>query len=203
MKTTDKLMGRGLRVLNRVSALPVIDRLGLRKRAERLLFQGAKGAFRTAGAASRSFAATQNLLRPARLPKAGASGLFDLTPSEEQTMLREAVLAFAQEQLRPAATAADAACAAPDGLLAQSAELGIAMMGIPEEFGGAGAERSAMTNVLVAEALAQGDLGLAVACLAPSAVSTALVLWGDEAQQAKYLPAFAGEMPPPDRKSVV
>ncbi|GAC1626088.1 MAG: acyl-CoA dehydrogenase family protein [Nevskia sp.] len=196
MKTADALMGRGLRLLNRVAALPLIDRLGLRKTTERLLFQSAKSAFRSAGAAGRTFAATQQLLQPARLPKTGSSGLFDLRPSEEQQMLREAVLAFAQEQLRPAALEADAAGAAPAGLLQQSAALGIALMGIPEELGGAGAARSAMTNVLVAEAMAQGDLGLAVACLAPSAVSNALVLWGDAQQQAQYLPAFAGDTPP-------
>lgn len=192
----DVLMGRGLRVLNRVSALPVIDRLGLRKPAERLLFNTSKNAFRVAGAAGRQFAATQKLLKPSRLPKAPSRDLFDLTPSEEQQMLRDAVLGFASEQLRPAAVAADAACKAPRELLTQAAELGIAMMGIPEDLGGVGAERSAVTNVLVAEALAQGDLGLAVACLAPSAVSTALVLWGNETQQAKYLPAFTGESLP-------
>jgi alkylation response protein AidB-like acyl-CoA dehydrogenase len=36
-------------------------------------------------------------------------------------------------------------------------------------------------------------MGLAVATLAPAAVSTALVLWGDESQQANYLPTFVGE----------
>ncbi|HEU5008069.1 MAG TPA: acyl-CoA dehydrogenase family protein, partial [Jatrophihabitantaceae bacterium] len=41
-----------------------------------------------------------------------------------------------------------------------------------------------------------GDMGLAVACLAPAAVSTALTLWGDETQQAAYLPAFVGEQAP-------
>jgi hypothetical protein len=45
----------------------------------------------------------------------------------------------------------------------------------------------------MSEALAQGDMGLAVACLAPAAVSTALSLWGDEDQQATYLPEFVGE----------
>src|SRR3546814_981260 len=39
-------------------------------------------------------------------------------------------------------------------------------------------------------------MGLALACLAPSAVSNALVLWGDEAQQSTYLPAFVGEHAP-------
>ena len=36
-------------------------------------------------------------------------------------------------------------------------------------------------------------MGIAVACLAPAAVSTALSLWGDADQQATYLPAFVGE----------
>jgi alkylation response protein AidB-like acyl-CoA dehydrogenase len=46
---------------------------------------------------------------------------------------------------------------------------------------------------LMSEALAQGDVGIAVACLAPAAVSTALSLWGDAEQQATYLPAFVGD----------
>jgi alkylation response protein AidB-like acyl-CoA dehydrogenase len=36
-------------------------------------------------------------------------------------------------------------------------------------------------------------MGLAFAALAPSAVSTALGLWGDADQQSTYLPAFTGE----------
>jgi hypothetical protein len=72
-------------------------------------------------------------------------------------------------------------------------ELGINQLGVPESLGGMSAERSTTTGVLVAEALAHGDMGLAVACLAPAAVSTALVLWGDASQQASYLPAFVGD----------
>jgi alkylation response protein AidB-like acyl-CoA dehydrogenase len=48
----------------------------------------------------------------------------------------------------------------------------------------------------VTEALAEGDMGLAVATLAPAAVSTAIGLWGDADQQAAYLPEFTGEDPP-------
>jgi alkylation response protein AidB-like acyl-CoA dehydrogenase len=36
-------------------------------------------------------------------------------------------------------------------------------------------------------------MGMATACLAPAAVSTAISLWGDAQQQATYLPAFVGE----------
>lgn len=111
-------------------------------------------------------------------------------------MLRDSVLNFSLEQLRPAAQSADTVCAASDDLLKASADLGFAMMGIPDELGGAGQERSVVTNALVAEAMAQGDMGLALACLAPSAVSTALVLWGNEEQQSLYLPAFTGEKAP-------
>ena len=50
-----------------------------------------------------------------------------------------------------------------------------------------------MAGTLVAEALAKGDMGLAVAALAPGAVATALGLWGTDAQQQTYLPAFTGD----------
>ena len=83
-------------------------------------------------------------------------------------MLRESVRDFALAKLRPAAQAADDACATPPELLAQSGELGLTMVGVPEELGGAVAERSAVTSVLMGEALALGDMGIAVACLAPA-----------------------------------
>ena len=45
----------------------------------------------------------------------------------------------------------------------------------------------------MAEAIARGDMGIAVACLAPAAVSTAIALWGDADQQARYLPPFVSD----------
>ncbi|MES0873744.1 acyl-CoA dehydrogenase family protein [Sinimarinibacterium thermocellulolyticum] len=189
-------MGLGLRALNRFAGLALIDRLGLRKPAEKALYHGARLGFRGAGSLARGLGATQKLLKPARLARGSSSGLFDLTPTEEQAMLRDAAASFARETLRSAAAAADAAGAAPLEVLAGINELGIAAMSIPEAFSGVGSERSAVTQVLIHEALAYGDMGLAVAGLAPSAVSTALVLWGDEAQQSAYLPAFAGEHAP-------
>ena len=50
-----------------------------------------------------------------------------------------------------------------------------------------------MAGTLVAEALAKGDMGLAVAALAPGSVATAIGLWGSDEQQQTYLPAFVGE----------
>ncbi|HWF75503.1 MAG TPA: acyl-CoA dehydrogenase family protein [Solirubrobacteraceae bacterium] len=193
---TDRSMAIGLRALNRFAGSSVVDRLGLRDQAERLLYGASKTTVRTAAGAGRTFAAAQKLATPARQPRTSATGLFDLTPTDEQQMLSESVRDFALERLRPAALEADAACQAPAELLAQSDDLGLTMIGVPEELGGAVSERSAVTAVLMSEALAQGDMGLAVACLAPAAVSTALSLWGDEDQQATYLPEFVGEQIP-------
>jgi alkylation response protein AidB-like acyl-CoA dehydrogenase len=138
-------------------------------------------------------AADEKLSRPARQPRATRSDLFDLRPDDEQRMLRESVRDFALARLRAAAQEADDACRAPDELLSQAGELGLSMIGVPEALGGAVEQRSAVTTVLMAEALAQGDMGIAVACLSPAAVSTAISLWGDADQQATYLPEFVGK----------
>jgi hypothetical protein len=185
-------MGLGLRALRRFASLDVIDRVGLRKPAERLLYRGTMAT----GAASRTFAAATKLGRPARQAPRPAGDLFDLTPDDEQAMIREAFGSFAAERIRPAAQQADAESSPPDELLGQAAELGIAMLGVPEELDGPLAERATVTSVLAAEALAHGDMGLTVAALAPAAVSSALGLWGDADQQARYLPAFGGDDPP-------
>ena len=107
-------------------------------------------------------------------------------------MLVDVVTEFADEVVRPAAAAADDACAAPEELLEASLEIGLPILGLPEALGGVSEERSAMAGTLVAEALAKGDMGLAVAALAPGSVATAIGLWGTDEQQQTYLPAFTG-----------
>jgi alkylation response protein AidB-like acyl-CoA dehydrogenase len=196
VNATERSMGLGLRAMNRLAGSELLDRTGLRERLERLVYRSTRDGFRAVGAANRSFAAARKLTRPARQTPARAAELFDLTPDEEQQMLRDAIGAFAAEKVRPAALAADGACKTSAEILAQATELGIATLGVPEELGGIMAERSAMTGVLVAEALAHGDLGVAFCALAPGAVATALGLWGDADQQSTYLPSFTGDDPP-------
>jgi alkylation response protein AidB-like acyl-CoA dehydrogenase len=193
---TERGMAAGLRALNWLAASDLLDRLGLREPTQRFLQGASRSTARTAARAGRTFAAAQRLSGPARQPRGPRADLFDLEPTDEQQMLRDSVREFALAKLRPAAQAADAACAAPQELLAQANELGLSMVGVPEELGGAVEQRSAVTSVLMSEALAQGDLGIAVACLAPAAVSTAISLWGDADQQATYLPEFVSENVP-------
>src|SRR3712207_961514 len=111
-------------------------------------------------------------------------------------MLRDSFRQFAADKLRKQAPQADADSTPPQELMSQASELGITMLGVPEEMGGVFEESSSITAVLVAETLAHGDMGLAVAALAPAAVSTAISLWGDGDQQARYLPPFVGDEVP-------
>jgi hypothetical protein len=189
----ERSMGFGLRALNWLAGTDLLDRIRMRKQVERALFQGAKGGFRTATAAGRSFKAAQKLGKPARQATGKPRALFDLTPDDEQQMFQEAVRDFAAAKVRPAAQEADAERAVPAELLTQANELGVNMLGVPEELGGVMHEQAATTSALIGEALAHGDMGIAYAVLAPGAVATAIGHWGTAEQEATYLPAFSGE----------
>ncbi len=173
-----------------------LDKYQLRDPVNRGLQYGAKTIFSTSAAASRQFKRLQNLRSgPTRLKSSGQD-YFDLTPDDDQKMIVETLTEFAEEVLRPAAHDADEAATYPPDLIAKAAELGITAINIPEDFDGIAAHRSSVTNVLVAEALAYGDMGLALPILAPGGVAAALTHWGSADQQATYLHEFAGENVP-------
>jgi alkylation response protein AidB-like acyl-CoA dehydrogenase len=192
MTVAQRSMGLGLRALNRLAGSDALDRLGVRRPAERALYRATRDGFRVVGRAGRTFQAGTRLAAPARPRRTGGAGLFDLTPTDEQQMLVEAWRAFAADRLRPAAAAAERG-EGRSAVWAEAGDLGLTMLGVPEALGGAVGERSAVTALLAAEALAHGDAGLAVGALAPAAVATALALWGDADQQATYLPALVGD----------
>ncbi|GAA4126072.1 acyl-CoA dehydrogenase family protein [Nocardioides fonticola] len=187
-------IGYAVLALNKLAQSDVLDRVGLRKQAEQTVFTVTRSGFKTAAAAGRTFAKKGSGSKDGvRVAPASASGQFDLTPSEDEQMLVDVVSEYASEILRPAAGEANEACAAPEEVLQASLEIGVPILGVPEELGGIAEQRSAVAGTLVAEALAKGDMGLALAVLAPGAVATALGLWGTEAQQQTYLPAFTGD----------
>jgi alkylation response protein AidB-like acyl-CoA dehydrogenase len=186
----------GLAVITPIVGQEFLDRYNLRDPLNRGLKYGVRQVFSAAGASTRQFKRVQGLGKaPTRL-KASGSDNFDLTPDEDQKMILETVREFADEILRPAARDADEAATYPPGLIAKAAELGITAINIPEDFDGIAAHRSAVTNALVAEALAYGDMGLALPILAPGGVASALTHWGSADQQATYLTDFAGENVP-------
>ncbi|WP_141766074.1 acyl-CoA dehydrogenase family protein, partial [Pseudomonas sp. HMSC75E02] len=182
--TTD-VQGRALAVLNRVAQADWPDRLKLRKPFEKLLYTGSRTGFRMA-----SQRAAKQLKTPR---KVDPDGLFDLSLSDEQQMLVEMLEGFAAEVLRPAAHDADANAGVPAELLNQALELGLAYYGVNEVHGGMAGERTVLTNALIAEALARGDLSLAAALLVPLSAANCIRRWASPQQQAQWLPAFVGE----------
>nr|WP_233266732.1 acyl-CoA dehydrogenase family protein [Tomitella fengzijianii] len=189
------VIGTAMRVLTSITGSTLADKYGIRETVDRVAYEGTKTGFRTLGAANRVFDKVPGGGKPARLKSAKPGG-FDVTPTDEQQMIVDTVKDFAAEILRPAAADADASAAAPADLLGRAAELGVTMINIPDSLEGAAEERGAVTNALVAEALAHGDMGLALPVLAPSGVAVALTQWGTDEQQQTYLPAFAGEQVP-------
>jgi alkylation response protein AidB-like acyl-CoA dehydrogenase len=193
-KETRDPIGFAVAALGMVARSDLIDRFGLRRQTEQAVFTVTRGGFRTLTSASRSFTRRGTRGEPGvRVPSAARPGVFDLTPTEDEQMLVDVVAEFADEVVRPAAAEADAGCAAPEAVRRAAVEIGLPILGIPESLGGISEERSAMAGALVAEALARGDMGLAVATLAPGSVATAIGLWGTDEQQSTYLPAFTGE----------
>jgi len=185
-------VGLMVAALTRLAQADLVDRLGIRRSTEQTVFRVTSAGFRTVGATSRAFSRRGRRSAGTRVPHAHQAGVFDLTPSEDQQMLVDVVSEFAAEVVRPAAADANETCLAPEDLLEAGLEIGLPILGVPEALGGIAEERPEMTGTLVHEALSHGDLGLAVAALAPGAVATAIGRWGSEEQQATYLPAFTG-----------
>ncbi len=190
-------VGYALTALNRLSGSEMLDRIGMRKTVERLAYTLTKSGFQAITTTARAFNSGNPARKPARLNAPGHSrDLFDLGITEEQQMIRASVQAFAQEVLRDQAEHADARQQTSDEVIAQALELGLNYFAVPEALGGAATERSTVTSLLVAEDLAYGDMGQAVAILAPMGVANALTQWGTAQQQSKYLSTFAEESPP-------
>ncbi|MCT7661064.1 acyl-CoA dehydrogenase family protein [Mycobacterium deserti] len=186
----------GLALVTPLVGQEFLDRYNLRDPLNRGLKYGVKQVFSVVGAANRQFKkASGSPSGPTRLKKSGAD-YFDLTPDDEQKMIVETVTEFADEAIRPAARESDESAHYPTDLVAKASELGITAINVPEDFEGIAAHRAAVTNVLVAEALAYGDMGLALPILAPAGVASALTHWGSADQQATYLKEFAGENVP-------
>ncbi len=112
---------------------------------------------------------------------------------EDQQLIRDTVVSFARDEIRPAAREADEHGTIPPTLVQKGWELGLVQSTIPEEFGGFGSAHSAITGAVVAEELAYGDLSIALHLLAPRLVTVPVLELGSPALQRAVLPSFCGE----------
>ena len=113
--------------------------------------------------------------------------------TEDQRLIRDAVRAFAQEQLWPHAPAWDKAHAFPAEAHQGLAQLGAYGICVPESYGGAGLDY--LTLALVLEEIAAGDGGTSTAISVTNCPFNAILMrYGNEAQKQQWLaPAARGD----------
>lgn len=166
--------------------------LNLRKLTEQIVYQGAMNGMKVAGGASKIFKGSGK--KGERLNAKSATDLFDLNYTEEQQMIRDTLLQFAT-QIRTAAQETDEAMSIPESTWTAFNELQLGFMQVPESMGGMIQERSTVTQMMMVETLAYGDLGQALALFSRHSVLNAIMQWGTQAQQEELIPSFLSESP--------
>lgn len=111
---------------------------------------------------------------------------------DDEKIFRDAVLAFAREQVGPHVAAMDEAAKINRDLIRPLFEMGLMGVEVPEAYGGA--ESSFMTAILAVEALATVDPSVSVFVdVQNTLVNNAILRWGTEAQKKHYLPKLSQE----------
>lgn len=110
--------------------------------------------------------------------------------TEEQQMIRDMARDFSQEKLAPGAAERDLTAQPPLELLRQMGELGLMGMGVPEQWGGAGADFVAY--VLALQEIAAGDGAVStIMSVNNSPVCAALLRYGTLQQKERFLKPLA------------
>ncbi len=120
---------------------------------------------------------------------AQAAGLnFDLT--EEQSLLRETVRRFAEEEVAPRAMEMDRTATFDMSLWEQMKELGLTGVPISEEYGGAGMD--GLSYILTVEELARVCGSTALTLAAHVSLGTyPIFAWGSDDQRRRFVPELA------------
>ena len=112
------------------------------------------------------------------------------TLSEDETLFRDSVYEFADREIRPSVREMDGHAKIPRQLIDQLFGLGTMGIEVPEPLGGAGA--TFFHAVLAVEALSRVDPSIGVLVdVQNTLVVNALLRWGTDAQQHRYLPRLA------------
>jgi alkylation response protein AidB-like acyl-CoA dehydrogenase len=113
--------------------------------------------------------------------------------SEEEAMFRDAVAAFAEEEVRPRVMEMERAGKIDPALLPKYFELGLMGIEVPEQHGGAGGTLFMVT--LAVEEISKVDAAAAIVCdVQNTLVNYPITQYGSEAQKAKYLPLLTSEV---------
>jgi len=112
--------------------------------------------------------------------------------SEEEMMFRDAVAAFADEEVRPRVMDMEKAGKIDPALLPKYFGLGLMGIEVPDQYGGAGGTLFMVT--LAVEEISKVDAASAIVCdVQNTLVNYPIVRYGNDAQKSKYLPMLSSE----------
>ena len=109
--------------------------------------------------------------------------------NEEQQAIRDLVRTFAQREIAPQAERWDEESYFPREIVRPLAELGLAGLLIPEEYGGM--QLSRLIGAIIYEELGQADMSTAVWLSVHNMVAGLVARYGDDEQRARWLPRMA------------
>ncbi|HEU4584707.1 MAG TPA: acyl-CoA dehydrogenase [Gemmatimonadaceae bacterium] len=114
------------------------------------------------------------------------------TLSDEETMFRDAVAEFAEEEVRPRVQAMERAGKLDPEIIPKFFELGLMGIEVPERYGGAGG--TLMMVTLAVEAMSRVDASAAILMdVQNTLVNYPITRYGNDAQKEKYLPRLTGD----------
>ena len=114
------------------------------------------------------------------------TAVVSFTFTEEQQDFARTVAGYARKELLPGYRERAASAEFPFGVLRQLGELGVLGIGLPERYGGTGADDPVLLG-LVAETLAYGDVNMAAAPIQVGLIAAQLAQASEEVRE-RYLP---------------
>jgi alkylation response protein AidB-like acyl-CoA dehydrogenase len=167
--------------------------LKLRELSEKVVYHGAYNATKAGAVASRMFKGNGNK-KAERLEPSKPSDYFDLSYNEDQQMIHETLQQFATK-MRAAAEHVDEKMTIDQELWDEFNELNLTFIQVPEALGGMMKDKATVTQMIIAEDLAYGDLGQALAFSSHHSVLNAIIQWGTPEQQNDLVPGFLENNP--------
>jgi alkylation response protein AidB-like acyl-CoA dehydrogenase len=112
--------------------------------------------------------------------------------SDEEILFRDAVRAFAEDDVRPRVMAMERAGKVDPALIAKYFEMGLMGIEVPEEYGGAGGSLTMVT--LAVEEISKVDAAAAIMVdVQNTLVNYPIARYGSEEQKKKYLPRLTSD----------
>jgi acyl-CoA dehydrogenase len=122
--------------------------------------------------------------------------MMDFRETEEQTMLRNMVRKFAQDEVKPMSVEFDKKVEPkecfPWALLKKASKLGLRTLSVPEEYGGGGV-RDLISHIIVLEELGAGDNGFASCIRSNIGLAALMDMICDREQKDEFFPKMVND----------